>query len=118
LLVEGERLSATRCHCAVYRNALLSVRRARLGEAIDDRLLVGDVDMNEESSDRLSDFFAERVVDVEDGNLDAGSGERFGGGTAEAGCAPGHDSGNGRIDFHGEVPSQAGIWLNGMPLSG
>src|SRR5690606_18453880 len=80
-------------------------------------LLVGDVDMDEQPADRLRDLVAERIVDVENGDLDPCGGKRFGGRAAEARCAAGDHGRNAGIDFHGEAP-QAGIWLKGMPLSG
>jgi len=101
----------------MHGDAFLSVSRARLGEAVENRLLVGDVDMDEQPADRFDDLFAERIVDVEDGDLDARGGERFGRRAAKAGCAARDDGGRGGIEFHGEAP-QAGIWLKAMPLSG
>src|SRR3546814_9743156 len=85
--------------------------------AIENRLLVGDVDMDEQPADRCRDLFAERVVDIEDGNLHVRGGERLGGRATEPRCPARYDCCDAGIDFHGEAP-QAGIWLKGMPLSG
>src|SRR3546814_1763141 len=41
-LVVGESLAAARGHRAMDADALLSVRGARLGIAVEDRLLIGD----------------------------------------------------------------------------
>src|SRR3546814_19422809 len=65
-LVVGESLAAARGHRAMDADALLSVRGARLGIAVEDRLLIGDVDMDDKPADRRSDLFAERAVDIED----------------------------------------------------
>src|SRR3546814_12868012 len=97
LLVEGGRLAAPRGHRAVNGDPLLPVRGTRFGETVENRLLVGNVDMDEQAADRLGDLFAERIVDVENGDLDARGGERLGGCAAEtrrAAC----DDGRGRSE--------------------
>src|SRR3546814_9794303 len=116
-LVVGESLAAARRHRAMDADALLSVRGARLGIAIENRLLVGDVDMDEQPADRCRDLFAERVVDIADGNLHVRGGERLGGRATEPRCPARYDCCDAGIDFNGEAPP-AGIWLSGMPLSG
>src|SRR3546814_10467119 len=73
--------------------------------------------MDEQPADRCRDLFAERVVDIEDGNLHVRGGERLGGRATEPRCPARYDCCDAGIDFHGEAP-QAGIWLKGMPLSG
>src|SRR3546814_15636165 len=73
--------------------------------------------MDEQAADGFRHLFAQRVVDVENGDLDAGDGKRLGGRAAEARSAAGDDGRGGGIEFHGEAP-QAGIWLKGMPLTG
>src|SRR3546814_7019743 len=82
-LVVGESLAAARGHRAMDADALLPMCGARLGIAVEDRLLIGDVDMDEQPADRRRDLFAERVVDIEDGNLHVRGGERLGGRATE-----------------------------------
>jgi hypothetical protein len=68
----------------VDQHPLLPVGGARLGEAGDDRLLVHDVDLAEQAADRLGDLLALLLVEVENGDLDPGGGQRLGAGAAQA----------------------------------
>src|SRR3546814_9400703 len=61
LLVEGERLAAPRGHRAVNGDPLLPVRGTRFGETVENRLLVGNVDMDEQAADRLGDRKSTRL---------------------------------------------------------
>src|SRR3546814_20851598 len=90
-LVVGESLAAARGHRAMDADALLPMCGARLGIAVEDRLLIGDVDMDEQPADRRRDLFAERVVDIEDGNLHVRGGERLGGRATEPRCPARYD---------------------------
>jgi hypothetical protein len=87
----------------VHQHALLAVGGARLGEAVDDALLVVDVDLAEQAADRLRDLGALGFVDVEDRDLDAGGGQRLADGLAQAGRAAGDDCADAGIEFHGKV---------------
>src|SRR3546814_13278585 len=73
--------------------------------------------MDEQAADGFRHLFAQRVVDVENGDLDAGDGKRLGGRAAEARRAAGDDGRGGGIESHWEAP-QAGPRLKGTRLSG
>src|SRR3546814_8560658 len=73
--------------------------------------------MDEQPADRRRHLFAERVVDVENGDLDPGGGERFGGRAAETRSPAGDNGGGGGIDLHGGG-SSGGNLVEGDALVG
>src|SRR5690606_31361935 len=99
-LVPGERLAAAGRHRAMHEDALLALGRASLRVAVDDALLVVDVDPAEDSADLPGDFRPAFLVDVEDRHPGARTRQRLRGGPSQAGGAAGDDCADARIDFH------------------
>jgi hypothetical protein len=81
--------------------AFLAVGGAGFGETFGDAFLAEDVHVAEDAANLLRDGFAGGFVDVEDGDADAGSGERLRAGLAEAGCASGDDGRDCVVEAHG-----------------
>ena len=93
--------------CAVNENALLTIGRARLGEAGVDVLGRGDVDLAEHAADLFRQLLAELFVEVENRAFHAVGGEHANRRRAEARGAARDNGRNLIVEFHPCTPPHA-----------
>jgi hypothetical protein len=91
-------------HRAMDCHAFLAMRAARRGEAVNHRLLVGDIEMREGAADGLGMGFAGFAIDVEDRHLEPGIGQRLRARLAQARCPAGDDGCHALFQFHSCSP--------------